>query len=148
MILSRRATVAGLALSVLLAGCATRAPSGGGTAARHQRGAPSVSRPAATRPSTTVAPDASIAACPNKGAGFALSLAVSSGGAPDPVAAARRFERHGGVAGFGTAHSLWRVASTPRATRDEVTLVAGRVSLHAVRLRDRTWAVDEGSRCD
>jgi hypothetical protein len=139
--------VAVLPLLTVLAGCAGRAASGGGTAARHERSASLLSRAAAPLPSTSAAPVATAAVCRGRGAGFALSLAISSGGAPNPIAAARRFVRHGGVTGFGTVRSVWRVASTPPVTRDEATVLDGRVSLHAVRLRDRTWAVDEGSRC-
>ena len=72
-----------------------------------------------------------------------------------PVSRARRtrLQRHGGLSvrggapGFGTVASAWVVADPSQLVNRDATLIDGRVSLHAVRLSDRTWAVDEGNRC-
>lgn len=84
-------------------------------------------------------------ACEGNGAGFAASRAFEGHGAASPIAAAREFARHPEVPGFGTASSMWTVTTRGRGA---ATLVSGHVSLHAAQLRDGTWWIDSGKRCD
>ena len=78
------------------------------------------------------------------GAGFAASRAVEGNGSAGPIAAARDFELHGDIPGFGTPASIWTVSAQRYGA---ATLVSGRVSLHALQMRDGTWWIDSGKRC-
>jgi hypothetical protein len=78
----------------------------------------------------------------SSGAGFAVSLAIDSGGEPTAVEAARKFIRTGGI--WTSPQDGWRVESEDD---NGATLVAEASSLHAIRLKDATWAVDSGRRC-
>ena len=76
-----------------------------------------------------------------------LELVPSVRRASGPIEAAQWFVRHGGIAGFGTPASVWQVADPEQVRHGEATLVDGTASLHAVRLPNGSWAVDEGRRC-
>ena len=78
------------------------------------------------------------------GAGFAASRAIDGHGAASPIAAARDFELHGDIPGFGTPTSVWTVTAQRNGA---ATLVSGRTSLHASQMRDGTWWIDSGQRC-
>ena len=136
------AALLGLGAVVLVAGCASRTEVAGG---RTSSPSPSVSVPASVPVSVPVTRRTT--ACQGRGSGFALSLAGGFKGAPDPVGAARSFVRNRTVPGFGTVVSVWVPATPGHRAHDAVTLTDGRVSLRAVRLPDRTWAIDSGSRC-
>lgn len=85
--------------------------------------------------------------CRGDTSAFELSLVAGLKGAADPVAAARWFVRHGGVRGFGTASTVWKLADPGLAASGGAEVVAGTVSLHAVQFADGTWAIDSGERC-
>jgi len=88
-------------------------------------------------------PSVSAAAQPcAKGSGFELSLASDQDGQAGPVAAARWFAQHGGVAGV-PAHG-WRV-SIRSALAAVVT--SGPLVLHAQQGSDGTWQIDSGYHC-
>ena len=131
-------------VAVLLSGCATRS----GVAPASSRSKPSAGSLTSglTQPDRTAAsaaePDAG--RCDGAGAAFSLSLVAGLSGEPTPGKAAERFVVHGGVPGYGDASSDWQVTG-----RDSsgVTVTAGTVRLHALRLTDRTWAIDAGQRC-
>ena len=78
------------------------------------------------------------------GAGFSVSRAIDGHGAASPIAAARDFELHGDIPGYGTPASVWTVTARRRGA---ATLVSGGVLLHAVQMRDATWWIDSGERC-
>lgn len=79
---------------------------------------------------------------PNSNRGFSLLLAADKRGEPTPVEAAQTFVRTGAV--WTSPQDGWRVVS-----EDDTgaKLVSGVSSLHVVRLKDATWAVDQGNRC-
>ena len=133
-----------LAAAVLLSACATRVN-------RVAPRAPTVTytshTSAATMPTSSKAGPGTVPPCRGAGSGFSLSLADGFRGSADPVAAARWFARHGAVAGYGNPSSVWVVADPWSFRRGAATLVNGTVSLHAVLLPNRTWAVDSGTRC-
>lgn len=132
-----------LAAAAVSAGCASepigpqRAPLVGGTLP---------SKPTSTS-TTTPASLNPLSTCNSPGKAFELSLVAGLIGAPGPIAAAQYFVLHGGVPGYGTPQSKWRVADSGTVGRHEATLVAGSVSLHALQLPNKTWAVDSGQRC-
>jgi len=78
------------------------------------------------------------------GRGFALSLARDTGGAPTPERAAEELAASGSQAGVTPAPNGWTVTARDA---NGATLVAGRVELHTLRLRDHTWAIDSGEIC-
>jgi hypothetical protein len=119
-----RATPAGLAAVCLvtLAGCGSASTTGESPAHR-----PSVS--AAAQPCA-------------KGSGFELSLASDQDGQAGPVAAARWFAQHGGVAGI-PAHG-WRVTSR---SAHAAVVTSGPLVLHAQQGSDGTWQIDSGYHC-
>jgi hypothetical protein len=125
------------ALSVLaLAGCASSPVVGGGPA--HRAGTSATTNTIAANSSTPTW------GCDGNGAGFAVSRAIGGHGAPTPIAAAHDFALHGGVPGYGTPISVWTVTAHGQG---EATLVSGKISLHALQMRDGTWWIDSGKRC-
>lgn len=147
MSLVARAGVLGFAGVALLGGCATRAAPSTAPSTSRSVG-PSTSSSAIGRAARAVArATAPAPVCRGQGAGFELSLAAGFRGAASPVRAASWFERRGDVPGFGSAASRWVVSDPSADGTGEATLTDGRVSLHAVRLPDRTWAIDSGRRC-
>src|ERR1700712_3086643 len=129
----------GLAVAVLLSGCASRTDATGG---RATSSVTPVAARASTLPTTvrlesspSKSPEPAVRSAPpcrGQGSGFSLSVAAGFRGAPDPVGAARWFVRHGGVEGFGTPSSVWVLADPGRVSRGEATVFDGTVSLHAV----------------
>lgn|GEM_PF-4971745 len=100
---------------------------------------------AATASGTGAARPASTGSgCPH-GSGFALSLADGYAGWATPVQAAQQFSRHGDPAGYGTVSTVWTAGA---ASTSGVSLTAGSLTLHAVRLPNGRWAIDSGQRCD
>lgn len=85
------------------------------------------------------------------GVGFALSLAIDRGGQLTPRAAAVHFGEHGGVPGYRAASDAWVEVPSPTDSAGQtvagVSLRAGDVFLHVIRLDDDTWAVDSGGHC-
>jgi hypothetical protein len=84
--------------------------------------------------------DAAGPACPT--AAFQVSLVSAIGGEPTPLAAARWFARHGGVAHVPA--SGWQLA---REDGGAATVRSGLVTLHVIEGPDGTWQVDGGSTC-
>jgi hypothetical protein len=106
-----------------------------------------VSGPVSPRPSSTPSATAPRTHCHTAGTGFAISLPPGLVGAPTPIKAAQRFAAHGGVAGFMVPpNSVWRVVGAD-SHGDTVTAAAAGVTLHAVQLPDKSWAIDSGERC-
>jgi hypothetical protein len=135
------ATVAGLTLT----GCASAdrpASSPVGTA--------SVTGSQSAQPATAVGTrEAAQSASPGSscahGSGFALSLASGYTGWATPVQAAQQFSRQSNPAGYGTPSTVWTAGTADAAG---VSLTAGHLTLHAVRLPNGRWAIDSGQRCD
>ncbi len=150
------AVLVGLAAAVLVSGCASRTDPAGGRVSSVTPVAARVSTPltkvrsGAPPAGSSNSPKAAVRAvapCRTHGSAFELSLVAGFRGAGDPVGAAKWFVRHGGVAGFGHPSSVWVLADPGQVRRGEATLVDGSVSLHAVRMPNRTWAIDSGARC-
>lgn len=133
VVIRSRVLCAGLSV-LALAGCASMRV--GVAPARH------AVITATTNASTAAAPTSD---CQGDGAGFAVSRAVEGHGSASPIAAARDFELHDHIPGFGTLTSVWTVTAH---AHGEATIVSGRVSLHALQMRDGTWWIDSGKRCD
>lgn len=148
MTLVPRFNAIGISLIVLLAGCAKRFGSPTETSALVHESARKTVHGSSSALGVPRSPTvASARTCRSRGAGFELSLVAGFTGAADPIAAARSFVRRGGVAGFGTPTSVWVIADPSRIADGDATLIDGRASLHAVRMPNRTWAIDEGRRC-
>jgi hypothetical protein len=71
---------------------------------------------------------------------FALSLASDTGGQSSPVAAAKWFAVHGGVA--GVPRSGWQETGRDG---NGATVTTGGATLHAAQGPDGTWRIDSGS---
>ncbi len=147
------AVIVGLVAAALLSGCASRTDTVGGrasSAAPRTVGAstaPTRVRFKTPRAGSSTATHAAVRAvpqCRTHGSAFELSPVAGFRGAGNPVGAARWFVRHGGVAGYGHPSSVWVLADPAQVGRGEATLVNGSVSLHAVRMPNRTCAIDSG----
>jgi len=127
----------------LLSGCAndTRVVPGSG-GSKSPAGAPTSVVVQESGTGTSAPPGAG--GCSGGAAAFSLSLVPGLSGEPTPVKAAERFVVHGGIPGYGDASSRWQISA-----RDSfgVTVTAGPVRLHALQLKDKTWAIDGGQRC-
>lgn len=89
------------------------------------------------------APSSEAKSC--QGAGFELSLVHNAKGAPGPVQAAKAFSARGSVNGFSLpSGAAWHVVGP---ANGGLNVSSGDVTLHAVRLADKTWAIDSGKRC-
>ncbi len=86
----------------------------------------------------------SAASCAH-GSGFALSLASGYAGWATPVEAAQQFSRQSNPAGYGTPDTVWTAGPTDTFG---VSLTAGHLTVHAIRLPNGHWAIDSGQRCD
>lgn len=146
------ATVAGLALS----GCSTAdgptpspldrgaAAAAGSQPAHATAGGTPATGTTATGIGQAARPAGTGSGCAH-GSGFALSLASGYAGWATPAQAAQQFSRHGNPAGYGTVRTVWTAGATDTSG---VSLTAGHLTLHAVRLLNGRWAIDSGQRCD
>lgn len=79
---------------------------------------------------------------PNSNRGLSLLLAADTRGEPTPVEAAHAFARRGGL--WTGPQDGWRVVSEDA---NGAKLVSGSSSVHVVRVKDDTWAVDQANHC-